>query len=266
MIRRVLIVDDEPLARERVAGMVTLAAPSAQVREATDGDAALELLRGWKPDAMFLDVQMPGCDGFGVLSAIGPALMPPTVFVTAFDRHAIRAFDVAAVDYLLKPFDQKRFGGAWRRLEAQHGSRVLIGEAKRLSALLAAVGSDAGNQDRGALSEPQWIDRLVVKKDERTVVVKLAEVEWIESARNYSVLHAGRETHTVREAISTLESRLDPRQFVRIHRRIIVALDAMKELQPWFGGDQVMILKNGQQLRVSRAFREQLASRLAGTG
>jgi two-component system LytT family response regulator len=266
VIRRVLIADDEPLARERVASMVSAVAPSAQVREASEGDATIELIRDWKPHVVFLDVQMPGRNGFDVVTAVGAEMMPPTVFVTAHDEHAIHAFDVAAVDYLLKPFDERRFLAAWKRVDAQHSAQALAAQWKRLSELLASADRDRDEGSHDMAARPGFVDRVVVTRNQRTVVVKLAGVEWIESSGNYTVLHVGRVQHTLRETLSHLEARLDPHQFMRIHRRTIVAIDAMKELQPWFGGDQVMILKSGHQLRVSRTFRAHVARRLAGTG
>lgn len=266
-LQRILIVDDEPLARERVAALVRAVAPAAELREATDGDDAVDQLSAWHPDAVFLDIQMPGRDGFGVVAAVGPEKMPLTVFVTAYDVHAIKAFDVAALDYLLKPFDERRFKAAWERLSNAHGTKAVVAESRRLAAALAALGgavAQNGDASRAPTSSREYADRVVVKKGERTYVVKLNTVQWIESSGNYVALHAGADKHVIRETLTSLESRLDPRVFVRIHRRTIVALDAMRELQPWFGGDQVMILKDGQQLRVSRTFRERLAAAMAG--
>jgi two-component system LytT family response regulator len=262
-------VDDEPLARERLASLVRAADAAAEIREAPNGDDAVELIGAWAPTMVFLDIQMPGRDGFGVIETIGAALMPPVVFVTAYDQHAIRAFEVAAVDYLLKPFDETRFREAWTRASRLHTVRTVTQESGRLAQLLASLGgasapTPAPGEPPSASGERRWADRVVVKKNQRTFLVRLADVQWVESSGNYVVLHAGRDAHEVRETLTSLESRLDPRQFVRIHRRMIVAVDAMKELQPWFGGDQVMILKDGTQLRVSRSYRERVAQRLAG--
>ena len=274
MIPRVLVVDDEPLARERLVTLVRARAPDAEVREAPNGEAAVEMIRAWAPSVVFLDVAMPGLGGFEVLEVIGTDQMPPTVFVTAYDQHAIRAFDVAAVDYLLKPFDEERFVAAWKRASKAHTLRAVAQVSDRLARLLAHLGGGIASGGGGAgVGEPtgapdgsprRWADRVVVKKDQRTILVKLADVQWVESSGNYVVLHAGRDLHEVRETLTSLESRLDPERFVRIHRRMIVAVDAMKELQPWFGGDQVMIMRDGTQLRVSRGYRERVAQRLAG--
>lgn len=264
MIAKVLVVDDEPLARERMVSLVETAAPTAQIREVGDGDRAADTIVAWGPDLVLLDVQMPGKTGFEVIAAVGAERMPPTIFVTAYDQHAVRAFEVAAVDYLLKPFDDERFAAAWKRATTLVATGTLIAEARRLSGLLTAVEGRGASATTGP-KRTDWIDRVVIRRDQRTFVVYLADVQWIESSGNYVVLHAGRETHSLRESLSALATRLDPERFVRIHRRIVVDIAAMRELQPWFGGDQVMILKDGTKLRVSRSYRESLAGRLAGT-
>jgi two-component system LytT family response regulator len=256
MLARVLIADDEPLARERVRDRVHAIAPAADVREAGDGDAALETIRSWSPDAVFLDIQMPGRDGFGVLGAIGTDQMPPTVFVTAYDAFALRAFDVAAVDYLLKPFDDERFAEAWKRLERAHQRGALAGEAQRLAALLAAVAAPAP----GAAH----VERFLVRIGERTVLVPVQEVRWLQSDGNYVDLHTPNGTHTIRETLTSVESRLDPAKFIRIHRRVIVAIDFIKEMRPWFAGDQILVLRDGTKLRVTRTRREAVSARLGG--
>jgi len=262
MIERVLIADDEPLARERLSDLVRTHAPTATLREAGNGDAAVELIHGWHPDVVLLDIQMPARTGFEVVDAVGADHMPATIFVTAHDEFAIRAFEVAATDYLLKPFDDERFTAAWQRAITRHSTGELLAQARLMSSLLTATGIAAARPAPAAA--PKWTDRLVVKQDQRTIVVMLADVQWIESDGNYIVLHAGREKYQVRETLSSLESRLDPRRFLRIHRRTIVEMRAMKELQPWFGGDQIMILRDGTRLRVSRNYRTAVARRLAG--
>ena len=263
MIARVLIVDDEPLARERISDLVHALAPSATLREAGNGDAALELIQGWSPDVVLLDIQMPTRSGFEVVAAVGADQMPPTIFVTAHDEFAIRAFDVAAIDYLLKPFDDERFAAAWQRVIMRHSTGELVAQARVMSDLLAAT---AVILPRHALETgaTTWTDRLVVKQDQRTMVVMLADVQYIESDGNCVILHVGRDRYQLRETLTSIESRLDPRRFVRIHRRTIIEIRAMRELQPWFGGDQIMILRDGTKLRVSRNYRAVVARRLAG--
>lgn len=264
MIQRVLIVDDEPLARERLSDLVRTYAPTATLREAGNGDAALEMIQAWSPDIVLLDIQMPARSGLELVETVGPERMPPTIFITAHDEFAIRAFEVAAVDYLLKPFDDERFGAAWQRILARHSTGELVAQARVLSGLLNAAGAPASPAASSGPTPTTWTDRLVVRQEQRTIVVMLADVQWIESDGNYVVLHAGRDRYQLRETLSSLESRLDPNRFLRIHRRTIIEIRAMKELQPWFGGDQIMILRDGTRLRVSRNYRAAVARRLAG--
>ena len=262
MITRVLIADDEPLARERVRELLRTLAPTAECREVGDGDAAVESILSWAPEAVFLDIQMPARDGFDVVAAVGAQRMPPTAFVTAYDAHAIRAFEVAAADYLLKPFDDARFAATWQRLERANATAALTSEAQALGALLAAVG-------RGAASAPvvaagAYTERFMVRNGERTYPIAVGEVRWLQSDGNYVDLMTASGAHTIRETLASVEARLDPARFVRIHRRVIVAIDHIKELQPWFAGDQVLILRDGTKLRVSRTRRAELTARLEG--
>lgn len=276
MISRVLIVDDEPLARERLSELTRRLAPTAALREAGNGTDAITLIGSWRPDVVLLDIQMPGGTGFDVIDAVGVDRMPATLFISAHDEFALQAFDVAAVDYLLKPFDDARFAIAWRRLTDRVATGAVLEQARILGALLSARGgndpsalSPAGGTATSTTARPtggapRFADRIVVKHDQRTMVVMLADVQWIESDGNYVVLHAGKERYQVRETLTSIESRLDPRRFLRIHRQTIVDMRAMKELQPWFGGDQIMILRDGTRLRVSRNYRTEVSKRLAG--
>jgi two-component system, LytTR family, response regulator len=259
VIDRVLIADDEPLARERVADCLIRLAPSATLHLAADGASTIDALRELQPQAVFLDIQMPGQTGFDVIEAIGPEQMPPVVFVTAYDAYALRAFELAAVDYLLKPFDMDRFTAAWQRIERAHAHGVLADEAQRLSALLAAVAA-SGKPDAAR----QSLERFLVRIGDRTEIVATKDVRWMRSDGNYVDLHTAHGVRTVRETLLVLEERLDPARFVRIHRRVIVALDYIKELLPWLGGDQVIVLKDGTRLRVSRTRREAVGARLRG--
>ncbi len=267
MTQRVLIADDEPLARERIALLLNAIDPAIEVVEASNGATAIAAINSSSLDAVFLDIQMPEQDGFDVVAAIGPSNMPPTVFVTAYDQHAIRAFDVSAVDYLLKPFDDERFASAWSKLIERRTIQSIRAESQRLASLLTQIGQGAASTSTSTSAQSgqqKFTDRLVIRKDQRTYLLPLSTVQWVESSGNYVVLHSGKERHELRETLVSLESRLDPERFVRIHRRTIVALDAIKELQPWFGGDQVLILKDGTKLRVSRSYREHFGQRLAG--
>ena len=263
MPSRVLIADDEPLARERIALLLGAISPGIEISEAGNGTTAIAAINSWTPDAVFLDIQMPEKDGFDVVASVGPAQMPPTVFITAYDQHALRAFEVSAVDYLLKPFDDDRFIAAWNRLIERRTLQTIRHESQRLAMLLSQIGQGVALAGTG--QQPRFVDRLVIRKDQRTYLLPLGTVQWIESAGNYVVLHAGKERHELRETLVSLEARLDPAHFVRIHRRTIVSLEAIKELQPWFGGDQILILKDGTKLRVSRSYREHFSLRLAGS-
>ncbi len=266
---RVLVVDDEPLARDRIVRLLTGHEPVREVIEAVDGPTAIEAIRTRKPHLMFLDVQMPGTDGFGVLRAIGPERVPAVIFVTAFDAHAIRAFDVHAVDYLLKPYDTDRFWAAFHRASEAVAMRSVLGAGRTMGSLLREMdgGSPGAARDAERPAETaRSLERIAVRGGGRIFFVRPGEVDWCESAGNYVKLHAGRVVHVIRETLSNLEDRLDPSAFVRIHRRLIVNLDRIKELQPWFGGDQIVILKDGSRLRLSRTFREKVAGKLFATG
>lgn len=261
---RVLVVDDEPLARERIVRLLSGRPPVREVIEAIDGPAAIEAIRTRKPDLMFLDVQMPGVDGFGVLRAVGLDHLPAVVFVTAFDAHALRAFDVHAVDYLLKPYDTDRFWAAFRRATDAVAMRSVLGAGRKLASLLQEM--DAGGAPTEPAPQPaRYVERIAVRAEGRIFFVRPSEVDWCESAGNYVKLHVGRAVHVIRETLSNIEERLDPSLFLRIHRRLIVNVDRIQELQPWFGGDQIVILKDGARLRLSRTFREKVAEKLLVT-
>src|SRR5262245_56572571 len=249
MIERVLIADDEPLARERVRELVLGLAPHAQIFEAGDGDAAVESIRANAPHVVLLDIEMPGRRGFDVIEAIGPDRMPATVFVTAYDEHALAAFDAAALDYLLKPVDAQRFEVAWKRIEDRVAARDFLGEAARLREWLSSL----SGMVPGAAP-----DRLVLRDAGRSIVVPLGSVRFIESAGNHVVFHTVDGEIRVRETLAAIEAQLDRARFVRIHRRFVVALDALREVRPWSGGDQLLILEGGAKLPVSRNHRHEL--------
>jgi two-component system LytT family response regulator len=262
LIAKVLIVDDEPLARERLADLVRATSPGCAVKEAGDGDSAVRMIREWQPDLVILDIQIPGRSGFEVIEAIGPAAMPPTVFATAHDDQAIRAFEVAAVDYLLKPFDAERFRTAWRRAVERRTSAAIRAEAGRLAQLLAASGgAPAPSAVGGAHAE-----RLPVKEDGRTLMVPVRDVFLFESAGNYVVLHTAEGRHLIRETLSELQTRLDPARHVRVHRRYVVDIGAVRTIEPWHRGDRILVLANGARVRASRGFRADLERRMAGRG
>jgi two-component system LytT family response regulator len=241
-----LIVDDEPLARERIRDLLQTDEDVQVIGECADGKAAVEAIEQQKPDLLFLDVQMPKLDGFGVLEAVVPEEMPVAIFVTAYDRYALRAFEVHALDYLLKPFDRERFQHAVQRAKGQLAKQKNGELNQRLVALLEDV------------KQQKPLERLVIKSSGKVYFLRIEEIDWIEAAGNYLKLHVGEETHLYREKLSALEARLDAEQFLRIHRSTIVNVERIQELQPWFHGDYVVMLRNGQQLTMSRSYRHKL--------
>ncbi len=244
---KVLIVDDERPARTKVRRFVSADPDVGPIFEAPDGVRAVDVIREESPDLVFLDVQMPGLDGFGVVEALAPDALPHVVFVTAFDDYAVRAFDVHAVDYVMKPFDAERLGRALERAKAAIASRR-DGEAARMERLLADLRRE----------RPERLERLLVQGTERSVLLPLTRVDRFESARNYVVLHAGRESFRVRSTLDRLEQRLDPRRFVRVSRSAMVNVERVAELKPWSHGDWVVVLTDGAKLRLTRTFRDRL--------
>ena len=250
---RVLIADDEPLARERLRMLLGQESWIEIVGECQNGPETIGAIQELQPDLIFLDVQMPGATGFDVIEAIGASRMPPVVFVTAYDRYALRAFDVRALDYLLKPFDRDRFREALVRARQQMQQHT-PGELERR--LLELV-----NDLR---EPPQKVDRFVIKSGGRVYFVRTAEIDWIEAAGNYVKLHVGGEAHLLRETMTAIEAQLDPDVFFRIHRCHIVNSERVQELQPWFNGEYVVCLRTGARLTLSRGYREKLQQRLGG--
>jgi two-component system LytT family response regulator len=248
---RVLIADDEPLARERLRMLLSQEDWVEIAGECHNGAEAAAAIQRLRPDLVFLDVQMPGASGFDVIQRVGVARMPPVVFVTAYDRYALRAFDVHALDYLLKPFDRERFQQALARAR-QHLERRDAGELERR--LIELV------QD--LRSSPQRLERFVIKSGGRVFFVRTDEIDWIEAAGNYVKLHVGNEAHLLRETMNALEAQLDPDVFYRIHRSHIVNIERVKELQPWFNGEYVVFLRSGARLTLSRGYREKLQDRI----
>jgi two-component system LytT family response regulator len=244
---RALIVDDEPLGRERIRTLLKGRADVELVGESKDGREAVEAIRTLEPDLVFLDVQMPELDGFGVVRAVGAAEMPAVIFVTAYDQHALSAFEVHALDYLLKPFDVARFSEALDRALGliRQGQKEDLG--RRIENLLAGVSRPSGG-----------LDRLMVKSRSRIYFVRTGEIEWIEAAGNYVRLHTAGKRHLLRRTMGGLEAQLDPEQFLRIHRSTIVNLDYVRELRPTFSGEYEVVLKDGTRLTLSRGYRESL--------
>jgi len=241
---RTLIVDDEPLARERIRTLLEKEPDIEILGECDNGLLAVEQIRKDSPDLVFLDVQMPELDGFGVLEQIRGERMPAIIFVTAHDKFALQAFEVHAVDYLLKPFDRERFEKALRRATENIERRQGDDLSQRLSALLADVKPEGR------------VDRLAIKTSGRVILLRVEEIDWIEAADNYVNLHVGNESHLHRETMTAMEDRLRSGNFLRISRSTIVNVDRIKELQPLFHGDYCVILRNGTRLTLSRGYRE----------
>jgi two-component system LytT family response regulator len=240
-----LIVDDEPLARERIR---TLLAPERDIEvvgECANGNDALAALKQKSPDLLFLDVQMPGMGGFEVLRALEPERMPLVIFVTAYDQHALKAFEVHALDYLLKPFKQARFRQTLQRARELLANREAAAASKSLLALLGQV-----------QPAPEHLARIPVRNGDRVVFVRTTQIDYIEAAGKYVVLHAGKENHVVRETITALEQKLDPKKFLRVSRSTLVNVDQIKELQPLFKGEHAILLQNGKQVTMTRGVRE----------
>ena len=248
---RTMVIDDEPVARERIVGLLQQEQDIELIGECADGNQAISAINQQSPDLVFLDVQMPACDGFNVIQQVGADRMPAVVFVTAYDEYALRAFEVHAIDYLLKPFGRDRFQQTLRHAR-EHLERRRAGDlGKRLLALVQDL-----------KPEPQKLDRLVVKSGGRVFFLRTDQIDWIEAAGNYVRLHLTDDSHLFRETMNNMESRLDARRFVRIHRSRIVNTDRIKEMQPWFNGEYVVVLQNGARLTLSRGYREKLQERL----
>ncbi|MBM3835338.1 MAG: response regulator transcription factor [Verrucomicrobia bacterium] len=251
---RTLIVDDEPLALERLSKLLQENPEIEIVGECANGREALSMIKSVVPDLIFLDVQMPELDGFGVVAGLAGQKMPVIIFVTAYDKFALRAFEVHALDYLLKPFDRERFQQALRRAIDQIKRNQPDELTRRLSDLIGELQSDS-----------KASDRLAVKEEGRVLLLRLDDIDWIEAADNYVSLHVGKECHLHRETMSSLEERLAPDKFLRISRSTIVNVERIKELQPMFHGDYVVILRNGTRLSLSRNYRDKLNQLLGRT-
>lgn len=245
---RALIVDDEPLARELLHGLVS-GTPGFEVAgECRNGAEAVEALLSERPGVVFLDVQMPEVDGFGVVERVGVERMPVTVFVTAYDQHALRAFEAQAMDYLLKPFDEERLARTLRRVETQvRRPPQGVAVEPRLVSLLESL-------ER----RERYAERLVLRDEGRAWFLPVSRIDWVEATGKCAQVHAGGEVHRVRESITALEAQLDPRRFVRVNRSAIVHLDRVREVQGWFHGDFVLMLEDGTQLTSGRGYRERL--------
>jgi two-component system, LytTR family, response regulator len=237
---RAFIVDDEQLARRSIRRLLREHADVEVAGEYGDGESAVAAIREGRPDLVFLDVQMPEMSGLDVVRTVGIDQMPATIFVTAYDEHALSAFDANAIDYLLKPLNKQRFARALTRARHQIAGQINIGN------LRSALASLEHSASRGSVAQ------LPVAEQGRVILVKVADIVWIGAQGNYAQIHTAGRVHTIRESLNNLELKLDPRYFARIHRSTIVNVEHVKEIQPWFHGHHVVVLDTGDRLRLSR--------------
>jgi two-component system, LytTR family, response regulator len=260
----VLVADDEPLARRRLLRLLRAEPGIEVVAECKGGRSAVEQILARAPDLVFLDIQMPDLDGFGVIAEVGAERMPAVVFVTAYDQYALRAFDVHAFDYLLKPFEGERFHAALARVRAFLSATRREGYPgeDQLRRLLAEV---LGREtETTAKPASPFFERVAVKSEGGTRILQIADVDWFETDGNYVRVHVGKNTYVIRSTANRLQEELDPARFARIHRRFLVNVDRVVGLEPWFGGDAVVLLRDGTKLRLSRNFREEFLGRMLG--
>ncbi len=248
----VLVIDDEPLARTRMKRMLQNIGDIEIAGECTNGRQAVEQIPKIKPDVLLLDVQMPEMNGFQVLESLGKNI-PYVIFVTAYDQYAIQAFEVYALDYLLKPFNENRLERALIRARKQVALENQTGFSDQLTALVKEL-----------KGEPH-LDRLVIKDERKIWFVPIDSIDWIEADGKYVLVHAGKEAHLLRESLTALETKLNPKKFTRIHRSSIVNIERIKEMQPWFHGDYRIVLDNGKELILSRTYRKKFQE-LIGDG
>jgi two-component system LytT family response regulator len=247
---RALVVDDEPLARRAIRRFLGKHVGVDVIGECGDGESAVRAIRERKPDLVFLDVQMPELDGFQVLREVGANQMPVTIFVTAYERYALRAFDANAIDYLLKPVGKERFERALTRAKQRIAGELKYDELHRIVSSLER------------LAAPQtYPDRLAIPKQGRVLFVATKDIDWIEAEGNYVRLHEGNREHEFRETLTGLEEKLNPAEFLRIHRSTIVNVQRIKEIQAWFHGHHRVLLENGTELRMSR-YQHEIARKL----
>ena len=251
---RTLIVDDEPLARQNLRLLLKDDPEIEIIAECGSGHEAVRIIEADQPDLLFLDIQMPEMNGFDVIERIDTERLPAIVFVTAFDQYALQAFEVHALDYLLKPFDDARFEKALRQAKTQIEQREVNALSRKLFALL-----EDRDATRSEKPEPtKFLTRLMIKSASRVFFLKVDEIDWIGADDYYVKLHTGRKSHLLRETMNDMEARLDPLKFLRIHRSTIVNIDRIKEMHPHFNGDYMVVLHDGTELKLSRSRREQV--------
>lgn len=254
---RTVIVDDEPLARRNLRLLLEKDPQIEIVAECRNGHEAITAINTCAHQLVFLDIQMPEVDGFEVVAKVGPEKIQAIIFVTAFDQYALKAFEVHALDYLLKPFDDGRFLKALAKAKSQIEQRQMNQITTKLLALLE-------EREPKARRQKAYLTRFMIKLASRVVLLNVSEIDWIEADGNYAKLHVGRKAHLLREKMHDLEAQLDPCKFVRIHRSIIVNLDRIKEMHPHLNGDYIVVLNDGSQLKLSRSRREHLEAQLTG--
>jgi two-component system LytT family response regulator len=255
---RTLIVDDEPLARRNLRALLKTDPDVEIIGEARSGPEALRMIKLHSPALIFLDIQMPEMNGFEVLEQLATENLPAIVFVTAFDKYALKAFEVHALDYLLKPFDDARFEKALRQAKKQIEDHEITELSRRLLDLLDERGAGQAPVPRAE----RYLTRLMIKNAGRVTFLKTEDVDWIEADNYYAKLHTEKKAHLLRESLNDLAARLDPKQFARVHRSAIVNLDRVKELQTHFNGEQIVVLLDGTELKLSRSRREELQNKL----
>jgi len=288
---RAIIVDDEPLARRGIRARLDRAGGFTVVAECSSGREAVAAIREHEPNVVFLDVQMPGIDGFGVIREIGADRMPVVIFVTAYDTHALRAFEAHALDYLLKPIDDDRFATAVERTRRRVTEREESAVARRLVALMHEVGAESSRAKRGILDVPvegpsasspriprprlpagghptrgdtASPSRIVIRDRDRVLLIDVSDIDWVGADGDYVRIHAAGKSHLLRDTMAAMEERLDPATFVRIHRSAIVNVDRIRELRPYSSREYSVILRDGTRLRLSRRYRDRLRTHLGG--
>ena len=262
---RALVVDDESLAREALVVMLDDDPEIEVIAGCRNGREAVTVIREQSPDVVFLDIQMPEMDGFQVVEEVGATQMPVTIFVTAYDKHALRAFEAHALDYLLKPFDYDRFNTALQRAKTFVRQQRLGELSESLFAVLRDLRSknvekpsDADNRRPEGAAHQEPIDRVVIKSGGRIYFLKTEEIDWVEGAGDYLTLHSGSQTHLIRETMGNFHAKLDPQKFLRIHRSTIVNVERIKDIRPLYKGDYVITLTSGISLKASRGYRHEL--------
>lgn len=262
---RVILVDDEPLALRGLKIRLSEFPEIQIVSEAANGREAVKEIKQHQPDLVFLDIQMPGLDGFGVVRALIGAPAPLFVFVTAYDKYAIDAFEANALDYLVKPVEEERLKDAIHRALDAMKSRAAASRESRLVELLASLSEDDRDRIKELISEPaftekdRYSERLSFKDGSKVVMLNADDIDWIDAAGDYMCIHAAGKTHIIRETMKTLQARLDPSRFQRVHRSAIVNVKKVKELHPHSNGEYFLILENGAELKLSRSYKEVVA-------